>query len=101
MEQVQKALEMAATELNGLYKRLGYKDSSVLSLIYEALDEVKKCNIHDVSGMLPSKDEAVSEGFKRATVDGFNFRLVCRNNDSDAYYSGWMDCYDWISGNYR
>lgn len=54
-----------------------------------------------VSGSLPSKDEAVNVGFRKATVEGYNYRRVCREPDHDIYYSGWMDCYDWLSGNDR
>ena len=52
-----------------------------------------------VSGSLPSKDEAVNVGFRKATNAEYNFRKVCRDLDHDLYYSGWMDCYDWLSGN--
>lgn len=45
---------------------------------------------------LPSKDEAVNVGFRKATVEGYNHRRVCRDPDHDIYYSGWMDCYDWL-----
>ena len=54
-----------------------------------------------VSSTLKSKDEAVDVGFKKANGSNYNCRKVIRDLDSDIYYSGWMDCYDWMSGNDR
>ena len=71
----------------------------------EALNTIKAYNLQlqqpRVSGSLPSKDEAVNVGFRKATVEGYNCRTVCEEPDHDIYYSGWMDCYDWLSGNDR
>lgn len=66
-----------------------------------AREELSKLHQPTVSCSLPSKDEAVNVGFRKATVEGYNYRRVCRVPDHDIYYSGWMDCYDWLSGNYR
>lgn len=49
MKQIEKALDLAQCELRAAYKRLGYADSNVLKLVDEALNQVKNCNIHDVS----------------------------------------------------
>jgi hypothetical protein len=69
----------------------------------DALNTIKAYNLqlqqHNVSGSLPSKDEAVNVGFRKATIEGYNYRRVCREPDHDIYYSGWMDCYDWLSCN--
>lgn len=46
---------------------------------------------------LPTKDEAVGEGYRIAKYEGYNYRRVLREPDHDIYYSGWMDCFDWIS----
>jgi len=54
-----------------------------------------------VSGSLPSKDEAVSKGFNNANGSEYNRRNVLRDNDDDLYYTGWMDCFDWLVGNDR
>ena len=48
---------------------------------------------------MPSKDQAVNKGYSKALslTDEFHRRRVCRERDDDIYYSGWMDCYDWIA----
>ena len=46
---------------------------------------------------LPTKDEVASKGYKIAGYDGYNYRRVLKDKENDIYYSGWMDCYDWIS----
>ena len=67
-----------------------------------ALDAGQKSPIHNVSVLLPSKDEVVSEGYRVAKNADYNYRRVLRDQDHDIYYSGWMDCFDWISkGNKR
>lgn len=43
------------------------------------------------------KDLAVAEGYERANNSDYNFRKVLRDPDKDLYYSGWMDCFDWIN----
>ena len=66
------------------------------------LEVVKNLAIHDVSVSLPAKDEVCAEGYKIANDAGYNYRRVLRDQDHDIYYSGWMDCFDWISkGNER
>ena len=54
-----------------------------------------------VSGSLPSKDEAVCKGFNNANGSEYNRRNVLRDDDDDLYYTGWMDCFDWLVGNDR
>jgi hypothetical protein len=91
--------EIAQRELAQKHTHLR-KDEVQLEL--ESLNKaVEKLTIPDVSCSLPSKDEAVNVGFTKATVEGYNYRRVCREPDHDIYYSGWMDCYDWLSGNNR
>ncbi len=51
----------------------------------------------DVSIALPNKDAAICEGYNKAKMDDYQNRNVLRHKDQDDYYSGWMDCYDWIS----
>jgi len=69
----------------------------------EAINTIKVYNLQfqqpPVSDSLPSKDEAVNIGFKKATNADYNLRKVCKDLNHDLYYSGWMDCYDWLSGN--
>jgi hypothetical protein len=58
--------------------------------------------LHNVSVSLPTKDEVSAEGYRIANDAGYNYRRVLRDQDHDIYYSGWMDCFDWISkGNER
>ena len=54
-----------------------------------------------VSGSLSSKDEAVGKGFNNANGSEYNRRNVLRDADDDLYYTGWMDCFDWLVSNYR
>ena len=54
-----------------------------------------------VSGSLPSKDEVVGKGFNNANGSEYNRRNVLRDEDDDLYYTGWMDCFDWLVDNDR
>ena len=54
-----------------------------------------------VSGSLPSKDEVVDKGYTKAKNADYNYRRSLRDLDHDLYFSGWMDCYDWLSGTDR
>lgn len=57
----------------------------------------KLLDLYNASVSLPSKDEAVYEGYRIAKYEGYNYRRVLKETDHDIYYSGWMDCFDWIS----
>ena len=57
----------------------------------------KLLDLYSVSVSLPTKDEVTSEGYRIAKDAGYNYRRVLKEPDHDIYYSGWMDCYDWIS----
>ena len=50
----------------------------------------------DLSGLLPSKDEVVSELYSRVYNGEYKQRMVMRNAKQDCYYSGYLDCYDAI-----
>ncbi len=72
----------------------------------DIIDPEKTANelldLFSVSVSLPSKDEAVGEGYRIAKYEDYNYRRVLKETDHDIYYSGWMDCFDWISkGNER
>ena len=54
-----------------------------------------------VGGSLPSKDEVVGKGFNNANGSEYNRRNVLRDEDDDLYYTGWMDCFDWLVDNDR
>jgi len=85
-------------QAKGNYKGNGKYSDEYVSWLEE---QILALRIHDISGSLPSKDEAVNVGFRKATNADYNFRKVCKDLDHDLYYSGWMDCYDWLSGNDR
>ena len=53
--------------------------------------------LHSVSITLPNKDATICEGYNKAKMQDYENRNVLRHKDQDDYYSGWMDCYDWIS----
>ena len=48
---------------------------------------------------IPDKDKVSSEGYKIANNAEYNYRRVLKDHEHDIYYSGWMDCFDWISKN--
>jgi hypothetical protein len=50
---------------------------------------------------LLSKDDAVNVGFRKAINAEYHLRKVCKDSDDDLYYSGWMDCYDWLNETYK
>lgn len=54
-----------------------------------------------VRGLLPSKDKVVGKGFNNANGSEYNRRNVLKDADDDLYYTGWMDCFDWLIGNDR
>ena len=54
-------------------------------------------NLYNVSITLPNKDATICEGYNKAKIQDYQNRNVLRHKDQDDYYSGWMDCYDWIS----
>lgn len=53
---------------------------------------------HKSAKTFPSKGEVVDRGYNKALVSDYNQRKVLRDYDNDIYFSGWMDCYDWIVG---
>ncbi|MCK5614221.1 hypothetical protein KAR91_70805 [Candidatus Pacearchaeota archaeon] len=85
---------------------LGFeKTTELLKEATEAINTMdvgQKLPIQNVSVSLPTKDEVVSEGYRIAKNADYNYRRVLKDQDHDIYYSGWMDCFDWISkGNER
>lgn len=65
-------------------------------VLTDCLREAKELNKPN-NKSLPTQDEAVSEGYKIARDTLYNHRNVLRYPLNDIYYSGWMDCFDWIS----
>lgn len=47
--------------------------------------------------MLPTKDETISKGYYIARYGEYTHRRVLTHHNQDTYYSGWMDCFDWIT----
>lgn len=47
--------------------------------------------------LLPSKDEAVGKGFNIANANLYHRRRVLSNDEKDLYFTGWMECFEWIS----
>ena len=72
-----------------------------LHVAVEEIQQLKNCNLQNVSGSLPSKEEAVNTGYNIASSSDYNYRNVLKDGKDDISYSGWMDCYDWMAGNYR
>ncbi len=58
-------------------------------------------SLGDIGGSLPCKDLVVAKGYDIAKNATYNYRKVLRDQDHDIYYSGWMDCYDWLIDNDR
>lgn len=54
-------------------------------------------DLYSVSITLPNKDATICEGYNKAKMQDYKNRNVLKHKDQDDYYSGWMDCYDWIS----
>jgi hypothetical protein len=48
--------------------------------------------LHDIS-----KDRAVHRGYEVVRSESYKLRRVFTDRESDSYYSGWMDCFDWLS----
>ena len=57
----------------------------------------KLLDLYSVSITLPNKNATICEGYNKAKMQDYQNRNVLRHKDQDDYYSGWMDCYDWIS----
>ena len=61
------------------------------------IEEIKQLKLCGVVKSLPTKEDAVAEGYRIAKDAGYNYRRVLKELDHDIYYSGWMDCHDWIT----
>lgn len=98
-----KELIKLATELNQANGFDAVVVINEMEMLYDKhVAELKNLAIPHVSVSLPTKDEACAEGHRIANDVGYNYRRVLREPDHDIYYSGWMDCFDWISkGNER
>lgn len=82
----------------------GYVDTyyvEVIKKIEAIYEEAKAMEREQIEAALPSKDDAVNVGFRKAINADYNLRKVCKDSDDDLYYSGWMDCYDWLNATYK
>ena len=83
------------------FNRLGvYAD--VNSKIAEWMEEYKNIAVENLSlsgvvTSLPSKDAMICEGYNKAKNEDYKNRNSLRHKSQDDYYSGWMDCYDFIA----
>lgn len=96
------------TEKHGLLKKgivLDYNINDSLVYLFPITEYINKwierdwieeIQEHEFAGTC--KDSVVAEGYKRASNSDYNFRRVLKDLDNDLYYSGWMDCFDWIEG---
>jgi hypothetical protein len=77
------------------------KIDQILDSLYDRVIEPTEAKeqlllLFSVSVSLPTKDEVCAEGYRIANEAGYNYRRVLRDQDHDIYYSGWMDCYDFL-----
>lgn len=73
------------------------KDHERLKIVKEKINDIVSFPlIFDVDNNLPSKDEIMNIGYEKAKNADYNYRKVLSDLDNDIYYSGWMDCYDFV-----
>lgn len=73
------------------------KDHERLKIVKEKINDIVSFSLDsDTGNNLPSKDEIMNIGYEKAKNADYNSRKVLTDLDHDIYYSGWMDCYDWI-----
>jgi hypothetical protein len=78
-------------------------DSKIDKILYDMdnfnieLEEAKEL-LMDLIVNKPSRDKAVNIGFDIAKSGEYNRRCSLKDTDDDLYYSGWMDCFDWLFG---
>lgn len=53
--------------------------------------------IIDAVSNLPSKDAVICEGYNKAKNEDYKNRNSLKHKSQDDYYSGWMDCYDFLN----
>ena len=46
---------------------------------------------------LPSKEEVIDKGYTKAKNANYNYRRSLKDLNHDLYFSGWMDCFDWLT----
>ena len=80
--------------------RDGCYDNEQMFAVYSREDIINLSNT--IAGCAkiykPTNDDACAEGYRIANNCDYNRRHVLKDTYCDNYYSGWMDCFDWISG---
>jgi len=57
----------------------------------------QKLTLTDVVKSLPTKEEVSIKGVSEATsLAGWSYEHKLSDRDEDTYYTGWMNCYEWI-----
>ena len=91
-----KRIELIVKDWVKLKTGLELSDETISQMVAD-ITETKQCDIPSVVKSLPTKEDAVAEGYRIAKDAGYNYRRVLKSLDQDIYYSGWMDCYDWMT----
>jgi hypothetical protein len=65
--------------------------------IYEVAREFKCSDKLPIRAYMPLKDEAINQGYNIANGCEYSRRNVLKNASNDLYYTGWMDCFEWIT----
>jgi len=75
------------------------KDVQIEKLITDFLkvDRTKELALTDVVKSLPTEEEVSIKGVSGATsLTGWDAKHKLSDKDEDTYYTGWMDCYEWM-----
>lgn len=86
------------TAVEWLEKRFYFTKGQLIDIDFETAKAMER---EQIKAVLPSKDDAVNVGFRKAINADYKLRKVCKDSDDDLYYSGWMDCYDWLNETYK
>ena len=95
----QLKIEVNASETQKYYKSKEVQDLDNPTDVVDEYPKSSEINKTDFSVSLPSKDEVIAKGCNNAKGSEYNRRNVLKDVDDDLYYTGWMDCYDWLTGN--
>ena len=96
---ISKSNDPGMRALNRSYQYEAEKSMGILQHIVSLSEPKPK---HDdmssiIERLSPTKDQAVAHGYNKAKYEGYNFRKVLKNQDDDIYFSGWMDCHEWMT----
>jgi len=94
---LQIAMTITQRYANSLFDEHTARGRQFMQEMSECLEQERE----QIKAVLPSKDDAVNVGFRKAINADYKLRKVCKDSDDDLYYSGWMDCYDWLNETYK